>query len=326
MKNKKILVTGGGGFIPSHVVRRLVKRGHDVSVLVKYNSLIDNIRLVDVWDNINVIEADLKNLDALQQINSLKPEIIIHMAAYNHVGDSFINANEALISNGVGTANLLNSYEDYELFLYTSTSEIYGYQTSVPFVETMNPAPISPYSIGKYTGELYARMLATEQNKPIAILRPFNTFGPYQSPRAIIGELIIKCIKNEIIETTIGDQTREFNYVDNIVDAYMLSIEKKENVIGKITNVGGGEEIKINKLVRLIHELTKSQSELQIGVLDYRPTEIWRMYTDAVFAKEYLDWSPKIKFTDGLIKTIAWYRNYLEVITKDSALFNLSTF
>jgi len=230
MQNKKILVTGGGGFIPSHVVRRLVKRGHDVSVLVKYNSLIDNIRLVDVWDNINVIEADLRNLDALQQINSLKPEIIIHMAAYNHVGDSFINSNEALISNGVGTANLLNSYDDYELFLYTSTSEVYGYQTSVPFVETMNPAPISPYSIGKYAGELYARMLATEQNKPIAILRPFNTFGPYQSPRAIIGELIIKCIKNEIIETTIGDQTREFNYVDNIVDAYMLAIEKKENV------------------------------------------------------------------------------------------------
>ena len=99
MQNKKILVTGGGGFIPSHVVRRLVKRGHDVSVLVKYNSLIDNIRLVDVWDNVNVIEADLRNLDALQQINSLKPEIIIHMAAYNHVGDSFINSNESLLMN-----------------------------------------------------------------------------------------------------------------------------------------------------------------------------------------------------------------------------------
>tara|TARA_Y100000590_G_scaffold203054_1_gene230407 strand:- start:467 stop:1447 length:981 start_codon:yes stop_codon:yes gene_type:complete len=326
MKNKRILVTGGSGFIPSHVVRRLVHNGNNVTVIVKYNSLIDNVRLVDIWDDINVIEADLRNIDSLNQISSLKPEIIIHMAAYNHVGDSFINVNEALLSNGVGTANLLNVYDDYELFVYTSTSEVYGYQESVPFVEGMNPAPISPYSIGKYSGELYARMLSTEKNKPIIILRPFNTFGPYQSPRAIIGELIIKCLRNEIIETTEGEQTREFNYVSNVVDAFMLAIEKRDQVIGKITNIGAGEELKINELVKIIHKLTESTSELKIGALENRPTEIWRMYTDAVIAKEVLGWEPKVKFVDGIKKTILWYQNYLNVFNNDSDLVKLSSY
>ncbi len=326
MKNKRILVTGGSGFIPSHVVRRLVQNGNNVTVIVKYNSLIDNVRLVDIWDDINVIEADLRNIDSLNQISSLKPEIIIHMAAYNHVGDSFINVNEALLSNGVGTANLLNVYDDYELFVYTSTSEVYGYQESVPFVEGMNPAPISPYSIGKYSGELYARMLSTEKNKPIIILRPFNTFGPYQSPRAIIGELIIKCLRNEIIETTEGEQTREFNYVSNVVDAFMLAIEKRDQVIGKITNIGAGEELKINELVKIIHKLTESTSELKIGALENRPTEIWRMYTDAVIAKEVLGWEPKVKFIDGIKKTILWYKNYLNVFNNDSDLVKLSSY
>lgn len=324
MRNKKILITGGSGFIPSHVVRRLVKMGADVTVMVKYNSLIDNIRLVDTWDEIQIIEADLRNLDSLQQIKKLKPEIVIHMAAYNHVGDSFIHVNEALMSNAVGTANLLESYEDYELFIYTSTSEIYGYQTSVPFIESMIPSPISPYSIGKYSGELYARMKCEQQHRPIVMLRPFNTFGPYQSTRAIIGELICKCIRGEMIETTKGDQTREFNFVENIVDAFISVIERKDITIGKTINIGGGEEVKIKELVSLIHQMTESKSELRIGSLEYRPTEIWRMYTDAKYAREFLNWKPIISFHEGLEKTVNWYQDYLKSISNKGDFYNLS--
>ena len=120
MNGKKVLVTGGSGFIPSHLVRRLVSLGAQVSVTVKYNSSIDNVRIIDVWDDINIIEADIRNIDSLKQIVKLKPEIIIHMAAYNHVGDSFLHVNEALDSNSIGTANVLESYQDYELFIYTS--------------------------------------------------------------------------------------------------------------------------------------------------------------------------------------------------------------
>ena len=321
--NKKILVTGGSGFIPSHLVRRLVKMGSEVFVTVKYNSVIDNIRLADVWDKINIIEADLRNIDSLKQINIVKPDIIVHMAAYNHVGDSFIHPNEAMNSNSLGTINLLESYDDYEQFIYTSTSEIYGYQDSVPFKETMTPSPISPYSIGKYSGELYAKMKSDHQNKPITILRPFNAFGPYQSNRAIISEIITKCLNGNKIETTTGEQTREFNYVLNLVDGFIAAIEKRENSIGRTINLGGGEEIKIKDLVLMIHELTESKSEINIGKLEHRPTEIWRMYTDAKIARKELNWRPKIQFKEGLIKTIEWHKIFLSVFGRSGDLLKI---
>lgn len=324
MKNTKILVTGGSGFIPSHITRRLVQMGANVSVIVKYNSLIDNVRLVDIWDDIQIIEADIRNIDSLSQIKRLKPDIVVHMAAYNHVGDSFIHVNEALESNAIGTANVLETYEDYELFIYTSTSEVYGYQTNVPFVETMQPTPISPYSIGKYSGELYARMKSEEQKRPVVVLRPFNAFGPYQSTRAIIGELIVKCLRGEAIETTAGEQTREFNYVSNLADGFIQAIKKKDDAIGKVINVGSGVDIKIKDLVNLIHELTQSKSELRIGALEYRQTEIWRMYADAELAREILDWKPEINFKEGLVKTIEWYHRYLDTMGKSGALATLT--
>jgi nucleoside-diphosphate-sugar epimerase len=324
MKNKKILITGGGGFIPSHLTRRIVQMGAEVSVIVKYNSLMDNVRLVDIWDDIQIIEADIRNMDSISQIKKLKPDIVIHMAAYNHVGDSFMHVNEALQSNAIGTANVMEAYEDYELFIYTSTSEVYGYQTEVPFVETMLPSPISPYSIGKYSGELYARMKSEQQKRPVVVLRPFNAFGPYQSTRAIIGELIVNCLKGEVIETTAGEQTREFNFVYNLVDGFIKAIENKKDAIGKVINLGSGIEIKIKDLVSLIHELSQSESELRIGALEYRPTEIWRMYADSRLAKSILDWSPTIDFKEGLIKTIEWYCQYLDTVGRSGALVKLT--
>ena len=321
--NKKVLVTGGGGFIPSHLVRRLVKMGAEVFATVKYNSIIDNVRLVDIWDDVNIIEADLRNIDSLSQIKSIKPDIILHMAAYNHVGDSFLHANESMNSNSIGTVNLLESYQDYELFVYTSTSEVYGYQDSVPFEESMLPSPISPYSVGKYSGELYARMKADHQNKPITVLRPFNAFGPYQSNRAVISEIISKCLIGIPIDTTSGEQTREFNYVTNLVDGFILAIENKDQVLGKVINLGGGEEVKIKDLVKLIHDLTNSNSELNIGALENRPTEIWRMYTDAKIARNVLGWKPKISFKEGLIKTIEWQKMFSQIFNRSNQLSKL---
>jgi len=320
---EKILITGGSGFIPSHLVRKLIKLGHEVYVTVKYNSVIDNVRLVDVWDDLNIIEADLRNIDSLSQIKNIKPNVIIHMAAYNHVGDSFLHANEAVNSNSLGTVNLLESFQDYELFIYTSTSEVYGFQENVPFVESMTPSPISPYSVGKYSGELYARMKSDHQNKPIAVIRPFNAFGPYQSNRAIISEIITKCLNSTTIETTSGEQTREFNFVTNLVDGFIAAINRKDSVVGKVINLGGGEEIKIKDLVKMIHDLSGSSSELKIGHLKHRPTEIWRMYTDAKVARDILNWNPKINFKEGLIKTIEWHKTFLNIYGKSGALSSL---
>ncbi|MBF0343289.1 MAG: GDP-mannose 4,6-dehydratase [Nitrospirae bacterium] len=307
LRNKRVLITGATGFIGSHLTSRIVNEGAEVLILTRYKSLERSSRLVELWDKINVVEADIRNVDSLKQIKEIKPDIIYHLAAYNHVGDSFLHVNEALKTNCIGTANLLDAYDGYERFVYMSTSEIYGYQEEVPFRESSIPNPISPYAIGKYSGELYCRMKIRMQNYPIVILRPFNTFGPYQSTRAIIPEIIIKCLTGKPIESTEGIQTREFNYIDNQIDGLILSVEKDASV-GEIINVGAAEEISIRDLIRKIHTMTESKSELRIGAMKYRPTEIWRMYCDNQRARDILDWIPKVKFDEGLSRTITWFK------------------
>ena len=326
LKNKRILVTGGSGFIASHLVRRLVHGGAEVAILTKYNSIIDNIRLVDIWDKIRVIEADIRNIDSLRQIADYQPEVIYHFAAYNHVGDSFVHVSEALDVNVRGTANVIDAYDGYERFIYISTSESYGDQPEVPFNEKMRPQPVSPYSVGKYGGELYCRMKMENMNKPIVLLRPFNAFGPYQSPRAIISEIINDCLLGKTIRSTEGKQTRDFNYIENLVDGFILAGES-EKAIGELINIGSGREITIKDLILMIHKETNSSSELKIGDLNYRPTEIWRMVAANNRAKEVLGWEPKISFEDGLKKTIEWYKLYLvQYADKESGLCALSRF
>jgi len=314
MKSSNILVTGGAGFIGSHLVKRLVNLGANVTVTVKYKSIIDCSRLVSIWNKIDIVESDLRNLDSILYLKSIKNkfDIIFHLAAYNHVGDSFHHFNESLTTNILGTANILEYGPDYDRFIYTATSEVYGFQRDLPFKEENIPFPVSPYAIGKYSGELYANLKKYQNDKQIICLRPFNTFGPYQSERAIIPELIIKCLKGDEIRTTLGKQTREFNYVDNIVDAFILAA-KVTIIPNSPINIGSAEEISIRKLVKKIHQLTNSKSKLSIGVLKNRPTEIWRMKAENKKAKSILDWEINISFEKGLIKTIDWFENFIDL-------------
>jgi nucleoside-diphosphate-sugar epimerase len=312
LKKKRVLVTGGGGFFASHLVHKLHELGAEIAIISKYNSVIDNIRLARWWDDIHCIEADLRNQDALKQVADWHPAIVFHLAAYNHVGDSFVQVQESLSVNALGTANLMEAYRGYERFIYISTSESYGHVQEVPFSEGQTPLPASPYAVGKYCGELYARMHRDVYRLPIVLLRPFNLYGPYQSPRAVIAELILKCLRGEVIRTTVGEQTRDFNYIDNIVDGVLLAATH-EKILTDVVNLGSGEEIAIHQLVRKIHSLTGSRSKLDIGALPYRPTEIWRMRADNQLAKRELGWAAQVSLDEGLERTVAWYRKFLEV-------------
>ncbi|MCB1144933.1 MAG: GDP-mannose 4,6-dehydratase [Leptospiraceae bacterium] len=323
MKGKKILITGGSGFIGSHLTKKLLHLGAEITVLVKYKSIIDNIRISPIWDQIEVAEADLRNIDSLRQFQGRHFDHIYHLAAYNHVGDSFLHVNESLQSNAVATANLLETIRDFDRFLYMSTSEVYGYQTSVPFREDMIPFPVSPYSVGKYAGELYARMKKHQTNQGILTVRAFNTFGPYQSDRAVIPELISKCLRGVPIETTKGIQTREFNYVENIVEGLISAVNSDFNS-NEPVNIGSNREIAIKDLVLMVHKACNSNSELRIGALQDRPTEIWRMCADDEKAEKYFHFKAKISFEEGLQKTVAWFKEYVNVFyNKDSSLNRL---
>ncbi len=311
-KNKKILVTGGAGFIGSHLTKKLVQSKAKVSVVVKYNSLIDCPRLVNVWDKIKIIEADLRNTDSVSSLKKLSFDYIFHFAAYNHVGDSFTHVTESINSNLFSTINLFDHGPKFEKFINIGSSEIYGLQKKLPFNVKEIPYPMSPYALGKYSSELYARLKSRQNKNNLICLRPFNTFGPYQSEKAIIPEIIIKCLLGKEIQTTLGEQTREFNYIDNIIEGIML-VCKKVKHFDKPINIGSNNPIKIKNLVKKIHKLTKSKSALKIGKISHRPNEIWRMQAENKFITKNIGWKPSITFDEGLKKSIEWYKNFTQL-------------
>ena len=319
LKNKKILVTGGAGFIGSHLVKRLVEYKARVSVVVKYNSIIDCPRLVKIWDKINIIEADLRNTDSVREMNNLRFDYIFHLAAYNHVGDSFKHIYENVNSNLLSTINLLNHGPKIKKFIHMGTSEIYGIQKKIPFDVKEKPNPMSPYGVTKYASELISILKSKQTKLDLLCLRPFNTFGPYQSEKAIIPEIILKCLQNKEIKTTEGKQTREFNYIDNIIDGLLFINNKIKHSIDPI-NIGSNKPIPIKNLVRKIHSYSRSSSKLKIGYLKYRPNEIWKMQANNKFIVSK-GWKPKISFDLGLKITINWYQDFYKTYLNKNSLF-----
>ena len=184
---------------------------------------------------------------------------------------------------------------------------------------------MSPYALTKYASELYSVIKSRETNMNLISLRPFNTFGPFQSEKAIIPELIIKCLLNKTIDTTQGEQTREFNYIDNIING-ILFIEKKIKHHPSPINIGSNKPIKIRDLVKKIKMLTNSNSKINYGALNYRPNEIWKMQADIIFLNK-IGYKNTINFQDGLKKTIKWYKNFLSVYFNKKSIFkNLSRY
>ena len=319
IKNKKILVTGGAGFIGSHLTHRLLKEGAKVYVTVKYNSLIDCPRLVKIWDKINVIESDLRNTDSVREMQKLQFDCVFHLAAYNHVGDSFKHVLENVNSNLISTINLLNNGPKIKKIIHMGTSEIYGSQNKLPFDVKEKPNPMSPYAVTKFASELFSVLKSKSSKIDLLCVRPFNTFGPFQSEKAIIPEMIIKCLQNHEIKTTGGKQTREFNYVDNIIDLILFLNKKVKNSVDPI-NVGSNKPISIKNLVLKIHKLTKSNSKLRIGSLKYRPNEIWKMQANNKFLTSK-GWRPKINFEKGLTDTISWYKKFSKIYLEKNSIF-----
>ncbi len=320
IKNKKVLITGGAGFIGSHLVKKLVNEGATVNVIVKYNSIIDCPRLISVWDRIKIIEADLRNTDSVSELKNMSFDLVFHLAAYNHVGDSFNHVLENVNSNLVSTINLLNNGPKIKKMIHMGTSEIYGIQKKLPFDVDEKPNPMSPYAVTKYASELFSILKTKSSKLDLLCLRPFNTFGPFQSEKAIIPEIIIKCLQGKEIKTTGGKQTREFNYVDNIIDGILFLNKRVKHNIEPI-NVGSNKPISIKKLVKKIHQFTHSNSKLKIGSLNYRPNEIWKMQANNKFITSK-GWKPKINFDTGLNYTISWYQKFLKSYLEKNNSFN----
>jgi nucleoside-diphosphate-sugar epimerase len=303
-----VLVTGSSGFIGSHLVRRLLALGADVHALTSSVSSVYPLRLVDIRDQITMHEGNLVDRGAMDAIAAaVKPKFVFHLGAYTHVGKSWQRVDECIQTNVQGTTNLLFALAEhgYERFIYTGTSEIYG-DIEVPFREDARVHPVSPYSVSKYAGEEYCRLFQQAYDWPIVMVRPFNAYGPAQSPDRVIPEIIVRALRGKELRMTQGKQTREFNYVTNLADGFVAAAVAP-GVEGELFNLGCGEELSMREIAERILKLMGDPITPAFGALPDRPTEIWRMYCDSTKAREQLGWTPAVGIDEGLQRTIEWY-------------------
>jgi UDP-glucose 4-epimerase len=312
LSGARVLVTGATGFIGSHLTRRLVADGAEVHALTSTVSSVYPTRLVDLRDSIRLHEGSVTDRSAMDVLaETSRPDVVFHLAAYTHVGKSWERVDECVQANVQGTVNVLQALapRGYARFVNTGTSEIYG-DADVPCTEDGPVNPISPYSVAKYAAERYCRMFVQGRGWPIVMLRPFNAYGPWQSPDRVIPEIIGRSLRREPLRMTQGRQTREFNYVDDLVEG-LVRAATADGVVGEVVNLGCGEEVSMRDLATLLLRLLGDPVTPEFGALPDRPTEIWRMHADTRKAADLLGWGSQISLEDGLRRTIDWYRTEL---------------
>lgn len=302
----KVLVTGISGFIGSHLARRLVREGTTVHGLVRKSSSL--WRLQDLKDRLELHYADLTESEAVSRIvHRVKPLKVFHLAARVDVSRSWALVDEMVEVNVKGTLNLLRAAAEAgcDCFVNTGTCEEYG-DNPTPFKEDQAPNPVSPYSASKAATTTFCRMLHKTMGIPVVTLRPFLTYGPGQESEMLIPSVIRQAIRNEPFGMTEGKQTREFNYVDDIVDGFVRASVCPQ-AVGEVINIGCGQEYQIRHVVELVLKLAHCDIKPKFGALSYRPGETWHFYCDNTKARQLLGWEPKVTLADGLKMTIDWF-------------------
>lgn len=310
LENTVVLVTGAEGFIGSYLTRTLYKEGAIINAIVyPANSIW---RINDLVNKIKIYPVDLKNERSLRKLLlKVRPKKIFHLAADTDHSRRLSLTKEILHNNLWGTVNLLLSAAGLELdcFVNTGTCEEYGVNNA-PFKETQRECPVSPYSASKVCATYIASMFHKSFGLPVVTLRPFLTYGPAQDKNMFIPSLIISCFKNKSFKMTEGRQTRELNYVEDVVEGFVKAAVTPQ-AIGEVINLGNGKEYMIMEVAKLVKRLTAAKIKLQIGAIPYRPAEVMRFYSDSRKAERILGWKAKTPLEEGLKITIEWYRKHL---------------
>lgn len=304
----RVLVTGAAGFIGSHLSRELVRRNAEVFLIDRPGTSIT--RIEDILDKVRVHYVDITDFSSLKNsIREIRPEKIFHLAAYVDVTRDWNIVDEMINVNIKGTLNLLKSLDgvDYDCFVNTGTCEEYG-DNPAPFYEDQVPNPVSPYSASKVSATMFCQMLHRTMNLPIVTVRPLLTYGPGQESQMLIPSLIKSVLKGKSFKMTKGEQTRQFNYIDDVVEGFILAGTTPE-AIGEVINLGSGAEYRIKDVAKMILNLMGNPIKLEIGALPYRPGETMHFYCSNEKAKKILGWRPMVPLKVGLKRTIDWYKN-----------------
>ncbi|MFX1483539.1 MAG: GDP-mannose 4,6-dehydratase [Promethearchaeota archaeon] len=318
LENSSVLVTGAGGFIGSHLTEELVKMGVNVRAFIRYTSGggKGNLRYIDhEKENLEVFMGDLKDPYACRE--AMKDiDYVFHLASVISIPYSYRNPREYFENNVFFILNILQAAQELgtKAVIHTSTSEVYGTAEKVPIHESHPLKAQSPYSASKIAADKVAESFYRSFDSPVVTVRPFNTYGPRQSIRAVIPTIITQALDEKNI--LLGDMrpTRDFLYVSDTVRGFLEIARNVENLFGETLNLGTGVEISIEKLAQIITNVTQSQAKIVFDATRIRPTksEVNRLCADTSRIKKLIGWKPEIKLEDGLKETVQWYQNYLE--------------
>lgn len=311
-QSKHVLVTGAGGFIGSHLSEALVRLGANVTGFVRYNSRGDHGLLrylpADVRSHIRIVQGDLKDPDAVTRAVRGQA-VVFHLGALIGIPYSYVHPVDYVQTNCVGTANILSAAQqaNIEKLVQTSTSEVYGTARYVPIDEQHPLQGQSPYSASKIGADGLAYSYYCAFGLPVAILRPFNTYGPRQSTRAVIPTIISQALKNQPIKLGALSPTRDLTFVADTVAGFIKIAESAKSV-GQVINIGSNNEISIGDLAKKILEVMGLSLEIVSDESRARPgkSEVERLLASTQKAADVIGWQPTVSLKDGLSKTIAW--------------------
>jgi dTDP-glucose 4,6-dehydratase len=321
--SKKVVVTGAGGFIGSHLVERLIGLGADVTAFVRYNSRNDASLLEFIGEQkkqIRIVYGDLRELETIQ--NLLRDqEVVFHLAALVGIPYSYRHPNEVVDVNTIGTLNVLTAARDHGLanVVVASTSEVYGSAQYVPIDENHPKQPQSPYSASKIAADAIALSFHNAFALPVTVVRPFNTYGPRQSDRAIIPTLICQALTRDEIVVGNLSPTRDFTYVTDTVDGFIRAAESKE-ALGHEMNLGTGSEVSIGELAEEILAMVGRQLNVRQTDERKRPSasEVNRLLSNNERAKRLTGWEPRVSLRDGLAMTIEFVKGHPNLYAPES--------
>lgn len=312
---KRVLVTGGGGFIGSHVTEKLVDAGAKTRAFVHYNSAGSAGWLDEspVRDEIEVVAGEITDRDSVRHaMNDI--DVVFHLAALIAIPYSYSAPSSYVRTNVEGTLNVLQSARDagVERIVQTSTSEVYGTARFAPINESHPLQGQSPYSATKIAADKLAESFYLSFKVPVVTLRPFNTFGPRQSARAIIPTIISQCLAGKKVRLGNLHPTRDLNYVADIADGFLLA-GSAPGAIGQTIHLGSGHEISIEALAQTIIGLIDPDIEIERDDRRLRPqgSEVDRLIADNSLARNILGWKPKVELEEGLKRTIEWMRKHV---------------
>ena len=313
---RRVLVTGAGGFIGSHLTERLVALGATTRALVHYNALGTWawLEASPVRHEMEVVAGDICDRDSVRHAMQ-NVEIVFHLAALIAIPYSYHAPASYVRTNVEGTLNVLQVARDIGVarVVHTSTSEVYGTARYTPMDESHPLQGQSPYAASKIGADKMAEAFHLSFGLPVVTVRPFNTFGPRQSARAVIPSIITQCVSGQVVRLGNLHPTRDLNYVANTVEGFLLAA-LHPGAVGHTINLGSGQEMSIGDLAQLIARLTGRPLSVETAAERLRPqaSEVERLLADNTLAQNLLGWTPGVDLETGLRHTIDWIQAHLE--------------